>query len=187
MHREQGIHTSGSSGHSAGCGAGVGETETEDQVCLQRARPRPGLRQGGGPRRERGGPAPPAHAASRKAIAGLLGPAANPNTQPARPLQDTGPPTQRLLSPRTHSRAWALGQKGRCRWVVVLGRSRGRSPSPLLPPAAGRIAAPPGTSAHRSETKRGWGLSAHPVQSCHPKPPGAPESRLHPPSSVPGW
>ena len=56
MHREQGIHTSGSSGHSAGCGAGVGETETEDQVCLQRACPRPGLRQGGGPRRARGRP-----------------------------------------------------------------------------------------------------------------------------------
>lgn len=46
-----------------------------------------------------GGPAPPAHAASRKAVAGLLRPAANPNTPPARSLQDQdpGPP------PRGHS------------------------------------------------------------------------------------
>lgn len=74
------------------------------------------------------GLAPPAHAASRKAVAGLLGPAANPNTQPPRPHQDPLNPTQRPLSPRTRSRAWASGQKGHQQRVVVPRRSQGPQP-----------------------------------------------------------
>lgn len=81
------------------------------------------------------GPAPPDHAASRKAVAGLLGPAANPNTQPPRPHQDPLNPTKRPLSPRTRSRVWASGHQGHRQRVVVPRRSRG--PQPPCPAGTG--------------------------------------------------
>ena len=64
-------------------------------------------------------------------------------------------------------------------------RIRGRSPSPLLPPAAGHIAAPPGTSADRSETKQGRGALCAPGTELSPRTFGTPREHATPSQQCP--
>lgn len=126
-------YTSGSSGHSAGCGAGVGETETEDQVCLQRARV-PG-RASGRARVVLGG------AAARLLLTPLPGKpllacSVQPQTQthsPPGPSRTLAPPPRGYQAFRTRSRAWPGARRAAV--GVGGGPAEGAGPQPHCPTA----------------------------------------------------
>lgn len=130
----RGIHTSGSSGHSAGCGAGVESQKQKTRFAQEGAGPRPASGRamvlGGSGAARRSCSRPPQESHCWLALGSSRKPK---HTARPGPPGHWPPPPRGYFSPRTRSRAWALGQKGCCRWVVVLGRSRGHSPTVPLP------------------------------------------------------